>query len=140
MLQVKLLETSFEKVKPQADAFVNSFYDNLFNLYPETKPLFANSDMEKQKEKLLKSLSAVILNLRYPTQLEESLKGLGTRHVKYGTLPEHYPLVGSALLMSFEQLLGDDWTEELQMAWIEAYDAITEIMLSGAEYTTGGSP
>jgi hypothetical protein len=29
-LQVTLLETSFEHIKPQADAFVGSFYGNLF--------------------------------------------------------------------------------------------------------------
>ena len=36
-LQVELLEQSFEAIKPQADNFVNSFYDNLFTANPEAK-------------------------------------------------------------------------------------------------------
>jgi hypothetical protein len=48
-LQVELLESSFEKVKPQANEFVSSFYDNLFTDYPAAKPLFSHTNMAKQE-------------------------------------------------------------------------------------------
>ncbi|MEM9538153.1 MAG: globin family protein [Cyanobacteria bacterium P01_E01_bin.42] len=134
-LAAELLETSFEKIKPQADEFVNSFYANLFTANPEAKPLFSHTDMAGQKKKLLASLVLVVENVRKPDVLTESLKGLGSRHVKYGALPEHYPLVGNALLATFEQYLGMDWTEEVKQAWVKAYGVITEIMLSGADYS-----
>lgn len=134
-LQVEILENSFEKVKPQANAFVSSFYNNLFADYPEAQPLFEDTDMEKQGGKLLQSLVLVIENLRKPDALSNALKGLGARHVKYGALPEHYPLVGSTLLKTFEQYLGDAWTEDVQQAWVDAYGAITTIMLEGADYS-----
>ncbi|MGR3277154.1 globin family protein [Acaryochloris marina NIES-2412] len=134
-LQVELLESSFEKVKPQANEFVSSFYHNLFTDYPAAQPLFEGTDMEKQGGKLLQSLVLVIENLRKPDALSNALKGLGARHVKYGALPEHYPLVGSTLLKTFEQYLGDAWTEEVQSAWVDAYGAITTIMLDGADYS-----
>ena len=133
-LQVELLENSFEKVKPVADEFVNSFYTNLFTMYPEAKPLFDTTDMEAQKKKLLASLVLVVENLRKPEVLGDSLKGLGARHVKYGALPEHYPLVGNALLTTFEQHLNSEWTEEVKGAWVDAYGAITTLMLEGADY------
>lgn len=133
-LKVSLLEESFEKIKPQANEFVVSFYDNLFTDYPAAKPLFAHANMEQQGKKLLMSLVFVIDNLRQPEALAGALKGLGARHVKYGALPEHYPLVGSSLLKTFGQYLGPDWTPTVQQAWIDAYGAITEIMLEGADY------
>ncbi len=133
-LQVELLEQSFESVKPVANAFVDSFYENLFSDYPESKPLFKTTKMEEQKQKLLSSLVLVIENLRNPGALEAALKGLGARHVKYGTLPEHYPLVGNSLLKTFEQYLKESWTDEVKQAWVDAYGAITTLMLSGAEY------
>jgi len=34
-LQVEVLEQSFDEVKPRADEFVNSFYNNLFTANPE---------------------------------------------------------------------------------------------------------
>ena len=134
-LQVELLEESFEKVKPQADDFVTSFYDNLFTAHPEAKPLFTSTDMAEQKKKLLASLILVVENLRKPDSLSGALKGLGAKHVKYGALPEHYPLVGEALLTTFEQYLQQDWTSEVKQAWVDAYGAITELMLSGADYS-----
>lgn len=134
-LQVELLENSFEKVKPQANEFVASFYHHLFTDYPEAQPLFEGTDMEKQGGKLLQSLVLVIENLRKPDALSNALKGLGARHVKYGALPEHYPLVGATLLKTFEQYLGEAWTEEVQTAWVDAYGAITTIMLDGADYS-----
>ena len=134
-LQVELLEQSFEEIKPNADEFVNSFYENLFTANPEAKPLFETTDMEAQKKKLLNSLVLVVDNLRMPDVLNQALRGLGARHVKYGALPEHYPLVGSALLTTFEQYLGDKWTPDVKQAWVDAYGAISQIMLDGADYS-----
>lgn len=134
-LQVELLESSFESVKPQANEFVNSFYDNLFTDNPEAKPLFEHTDMASQKKMLLNSLVMVVENLRQPDVLDKALRGLGARHVKYGALPEHYPLVGGALLKTFEQYLGEKWTPKVKDAWVGAYGAISEIMLDGADYS-----
>ena len=134
-LQVELLEQSFAEITPNAEEFVNSFYENLFTANPEAKPLFANTNMAEQKKKLLNSLVLVVQNLRMPDVLNSSLRGLGARHVKYGALPEHYPLVGSALLTTFEQYLGDKWTPDVKQAWVDAYGAISEIMLDGADYS-----
>ena len=134
-LQVEVLEKSFDEIKPQASEFVNSLYDNLFTVNPEAKPLFDTTDMEAQKKKLLNSLVLVVDNLRKPDTLNGALKGLGARHVKYGALPAHYPLVGGALLTTFEQYLKDKWTPEVKQAWVDAYGAISEIMLDGADYS-----
>ena len=134
-LQVELLEQSFESVKPHANEFVDSFYQNLFTAHPEAKPLFEHTDMAKQKKMLLNSLVMVVENLRQPDVLDKALRGLGARHVKYGALPEHYPLVGGALLTTFGQYLQEKWTPEVQQAWTGAYGAISEIMLDGADYS-----
>lgn len=134
-LQVELLEQSFEGIKPHADSFVTSFYENLFTANPEAKPLFDTTDMEAQKKKLLSSLVLVVENLRKPDVLDGALRGLGARHVKYGALPEHYPLVGNALLTTFGQYLKEQWTPEVKQAWVDAYGAISEIMLDGADYS-----
>jgi len=133
-LSFELIEQSFQKVKPKAQEFASSFYRNLFVANPELKPLFAHKNMEEQKEKLINSLVLVVLNIRYPKNLKDALQGLGARHVQYGTLPEHYPMVGNALLKTFKQYLKEDWTEELKQAWIDAYDHISTLMLEGAEY------
>lgn len=132
-LNVELLEQSFERIKPRADEFVASFYDNLFTAYPQVKPLFANTEMEKQQKKLLNALVLVVENLRNPSALETVLSALGSRHIGYGSLPEMYPAVGQVLLLTFEQYLQDGWTPELKQAWTDAYAAIATQMLQGSE-------
>jgi hemoglobin-like flavoprotein len=133
-LNVELLEQSFESVKGRGDEFTAQFYATLFSDYPTVKPLFDNAHMEEQGKKLFASLVLVVDALRQPEALEGALKGLGTRHVKYGVLPEHYPMVGSSLLKTFEVVLGTDWTADVKQAWADAYSAVTQLMLKGADY------
>ncbi|MEH2096593.1 pentapeptide repeat-containing protein [Nostoc sp.] len=131
-LNVEVLEQSFEKVKPRADEFAASFYDNLFQAHPEMKPLFTKTDMKNQEKKLLSSLVLVVENLRNPEALEPVLKALGARHVGYGAIPKYYGPVGEALLLTFEQYLVENWTPEVKKAWLDAFRAITGLMLKGA--------
>ena len=131
-LNIELLEQSFEKIKPRADEFAASFYENLFTGHPELKPLFAKTDIAKQQKKLLSALVLVVENLRNPEALGQVLNALGARHIGYGVIPKYYGPVGEALLMSFEQYLQQDWTPEVKQAWVDAYRAITALMLKGA--------
>lgn len=133
-LNVDLLEQSFALVAPRADDLVATFYENLFADYPDSRALFEHTDMTKQKQMLKGGLVLVVENLRKPDVLSNALKGLGARHVKYGALPAHYPLVGNSLLKTLEQYAGEAWTSEVKEAWVGAYGAITELMLEGADY------
>ncbi len=133
-LNVELLEQSFESVKGSGAEFAEQFYANLFSDHPTVKPLFDSTHMEAQGQKLFDSLVLVADALRQPEVLGSALRGLGTRHVKYGALPEHYPMVGGSLLKTFEAVLGTDWTAEVQQAWVDASGAVTELMLEGADY------
>ncbi len=135
-LQIELLETSFQMIAPRGEAFVTAFYERLFTNYPQTRAFFASTNMKEQRKKLLGALILVIQNLRKPEVLTSALKGLGHRHVEYGVRPEHYPIVGTILLETFADFLGDDWTPEYHDAWVQAYEAICSIMLEGASMAT----
>jgi hemoglobin-like flavoprotein len=134
MLDVETLERSFEAVQAVDRDFAGAFYTNLLGNYPEIKPLFANTRMDEQGNHLFDSLKFVVANLRKGEVLEKTLKGLGTRHVKYGVLPQHYPLVGESLLTTMASFAGDAWTPTVEQAWVDAYTAIVTIMLEGADY------
>ena len=139
-LQIELLETSFQKITPRGEAFVTAFYERLFMNYPQTRAFFDSTNMKEQRKKLLGALILVIQNLKKPEVLKSALQGLGQRHVAYGVLPEHYPIVGTILLETFADFLGDDWTPEYHDAWAQAYEAVCSIMLEGAEAAPGLLP
>jgi hemoglobin-like flavoprotein len=129
-LNIELLESSFARL--EEDRFTNHFYTILFADYPQLKPLFANTLMEEQSKKLFKSLALVVENLQKPDMLTEALQKLGTRHITYKVLPEHYSMVGKTLLKTFAICLEDKWNTDLELAWIDAYTAVTELMLAEA--------
>ena len=131
-LQIELLESSFQAIAPCGEAFVRTFYERLFTSFPQTRAFFASTDMKEQRKKLLGALALVIRNLRKPEVLTSALQGLGQRHVSYGVLPEHYPIVGAVLLETFADLLGERWTPAYHEAWVQAYEAVCALMLQGA--------
>lgn len=131
--QVELVERSFEKVKPHAPEFSASFYQNLFRSNPKLRSMFRNADMEKQQQKLISALVLLVGNVRNPDLLVPILQDLGARHKGYGVIETHYPTIGAALLQTFEQYLKEDWTEDVQQAWTDTFEAIAQIMLEGAE-------
>jgi len=134
-LNVELLESSFAQVKENSLEFTERFYTVLFADYPEVQPLFANTPMEKQRKQLFQSLVFTVNNLRQPDALSSALKGLGTRHVQYGVLPLHYPMVGNSLLKAFKLTLDAAWTADVQQAWTDAYGVVAQLMLEGADYS-----
>ena len=131
LLEADLLENSYNQIKPNADSFAASFYKNLFTMYPQTQPLFANVNMQTQQQMLWSALTLIVRNLRKPELFKQTLQSLGCRHLRYGAAKEHYPLVKEALLKTFQDYLQEEWTPEMRKAWIQAYDAIAEIMLQG---------
>lgn len=51
-LNVELLESSFAQIKVNSSEVTKQFYTVLFTDYPEVQPLFANTNMEKQRKQL----------------------------------------------------------------------------------------
>ena len=62
-----------------------------------------------------------------------ALEELGARHVKYGVIEDHYPIVGEALLTTLESALGDSWTPTVQEGWTFIYTFVSNTMIKGAK-------
>ena len=131
-LNIDALEASFDQVAPQGDELVELFYERLFAVAPAVRPLFAGTDFRRQKGMLLAALVLLRKSLRYLDAVTPTLRHLGSRHVRYGALPEHYPVVGQALIASMAEIAGDAWTLEYELAWTEAYAVVSGAMLDGA--------
>jgi len=129
--QVTLVQESFAKVVPIADQAAVIFYDRLFEVAPQVKPMFTG-DMAEQRRKLMAMLSTVVAGLSRLETILPAASALATRHVTYGAQPAHYPVVGSALLWTLEKGLGEAWTPDVADAWTEAYGTLSGYMISQA--------
>jgi len=131
-LNLEALETSFDLVAPRGDELMAEFYARLFEAAPAVRPLFPD-DMRRQKTMLLGALVLLRKSLRDLDAIVPKLRELGARHVAYGAQPEHYPVVGMALIGSMAVIAGDAWKPVYVTAWTEAFELVAATMLEGAE-------
>lgn len=129
--QVSLVQDSFKKVVPIADTAADLFYDRLFTIAPDVKPLFP-VDLREQKKKLITMLATAVTNLHQVEAILPAVQSLGKRHVAYGVTAQHYEPVGAALLWTLEQGLGSDFTPPVKAAWTEAYTTLACAMQEAA--------
>lgn len=132
-LNINALETSFDHIASRGDELVDVFYGRLFAVAPGVEPLFAGTDLRRQKAMLLAALVLLRRSLRDLDSVTPKLRDMGARHVRYGAQPEHYPVVGEVLIASMAEIAGDAWTVEHELAWTEALAVVAGAMLDGAD-------
>ncbi|MEY2818504.1 MAG: globin family protein [Chloroflexota bacterium] len=131
--QKKLVQETWEKVVPIAETAAELFYGRLFEIDPELKPLFKQTDMKEQKMKLLQMLGMAVKGLDNLEQLVPAVENLGRRHVGYGVKDSHYDTVGDALLWTLEKGLGEAFTPEVMEAWTQTYITLATVMKNASE-------
>ena len=129
--QAKLVQDSFAKVAPISEQAAAIFYDRLFEVAPAVKAMFP-ADMKEQRKKLMATLAVVVNALSNLESVLPAASALAKRHVNYGAKPEHYPVVGGALLWTLEKGLGEAWTPDVADAWTAAYGTLSGYMISEA--------
>ena len=129
--QVTIIKSNFAQVVGQKEAVGLMFYDRLFVIAPEVKPLF-KGDLKAQSRKLMDTLALAIGMLRDMPTLVTTLEGLAKRHVAYGVKDEHYAKVGEALLWTLEKGLGPAFTADAKSAWTALYGAVSYVMRKAA--------
>ena len=129
--QITLVQESFAKVAPISDQAAVLFYDRLFEVAPPVRAMFPE-DLTEQRKKLMGMLAAVVGGLSNLDTVLPAASALAKRHVNYGAKPEHYPVVGAALLWTLEKGLGEAWTPEVAEAWTAAYGTLSGYMISEA--------
>jgi hemoglobin-like flavoprotein len=129
--QIKAIQDSFARVAPMSEQAAALFYERLFEIAPNVKPLF-HGDMKEQGRKLMATLAVVVNGLRNLESTLPAASALAKRHVDYGVKAADYAPVGAALLWTLEKGLGAQWTPELAAAWGSAYTILSEYMIGEA--------
>jgi hemoglobin-like flavoprotein len=131
-LDLDALETSFDLVAPRGEELVSLFYARLFAAAPAVRPLFAGTDLRRQRSMLLAALVLLRKSLRDLDAIVPTLRELGRRHVGYGARPEHYPVVAAVLIASMAEIAGLAWQPHHERAWAAALKVVAGAMLEGA--------
>jgi methyl-accepting chemotaxis protein len=129
--QIALVQASFARVEPIADAAAAMFYERLFALDPSLVRLF-KGDRVAQGRKLMQMIGAAVRGLGDLDRLVPVVRQLGARHVGYGVQPAHYDTVGAALLWTLDKGLGAAFTPDVRSAWTAVYGVLADTMQAAA--------
>ena len=124
---IKKSWTSLNKLDPNLVGDI--FYSKLFFENPELRKMFP-PDMEGQYKKLVDMLDTIVARLENLDELKGDIVAMAKRHNGYGVKPEHYNLVGKALLYTLQKGLNKEWTDEVRSAWINCYSILSCTMIT----------
>jgi hemoglobin-like flavoprotein len=129
--QVRLVQDSFALVAPQAEAFVARFYEALFEQYPATRTLFAQSRFAMTQKQVLSAFVLAIQGMDNPDKVAPVLMRLGARHVRFGVLPSYLAMFERPALVALREFTKDAWNDELERAWQVGLRTVIGLMQQG---------
>ncbi|KAL9422316.1 hypothetical protein AB3S75_034561 [Citrus x aurantiifolia] len=125
---------------PQGNIPENSlrFFSTVLEIAPAAKGMFSflrDSDVIPQNNPKLKAHAVKVFKMTRESaiQLREkgkvtvadtTLKYLGSVHLKNGVLDPHFEVVKEALLRAIKEAVGEKWRDDMNCAWVEAYDQL----------------
>lgn len=122
-----LITESFTRIAPISEKVAEVFYNRLFEIAPDTKPLFKTTDMTEQGRKMMQTIATAVGAVYTLDAIAPEMEALGKRHIAYGVTAEQYDHIGDALIWAMEQSLGEDFSPETSAAWKKVYALIAGI-------------
>ena len=121
----KLLVTqTFYQIMSISDRAATKFYNRLFEIAPESKPMFDDTNMIEMRKKFIDMIATVVYSLDSIEQVKQAIRQLGERHKEYGVDKPDYDKVREAFLWMLKNELSTEYTSEVQQAWETVYDWI----------------
>lgn len=129
--QKRLVQASFEQVKPAGDVATRLFFGCLFEFEPDLEVLFTG-DAEEQGRKLMQMVELAVEGLDKLHELVPTLLALGSRHAALGVAEHDYISARRALLWTLDRVLGAAFTPEVRESWSTVYDLLADTARAGA--------
>ncbi|XP_024973473.1 non-symbiotic hemoglobin 2-like [Cynara cardunculus var. scolymus] len=136
--QEALVKESWGIMKEDIPSLSLYLYIQILDIFPEAKGLFSflkdtdeipqnNPKLKFHAVKVFKMVCESAIQLREKGEVVISgstLKSLGSVHLQKGIADPHFEVVKEALLRTVEKAVGEKWSEDMKLAWSEAYDQL----------------
>ncbi|PBJ10156.1 NO-inducible flavohemoprotein [Flavobacterium sp. ACN6] len=129
--QKELIKATIPILRSSGEDLTNYFYARMFTHHPELRNMFnmGNQANGRQKSALANAVLAYAENIDNPEVLIGVLKGIGTKHRSLNIQPDQYKIVGTHLIASIGEVVGDAATPEILDAWRTAFYQLAQIMI-----------
>ncbi|KRB56673.1 NO-inducible flavohemoprotein [Flavobacterium sp. Root186] len=130
--QKELIKATIPILRASGEDLTNYFYARMFKHHPELRNMFnmGNQANGRQKSALANAVLAYAENIDDPSVLIGVLKGIGTKHRSLNIQPEQYKIVGTHLIASIGEVVGEAATLPILEAWTVAFYELADIMIN----------
>lgn len=128
---IDIVKSTAPILDQHAETLTRHFYKRMFSHNPEVAPFFnqANQQAGTQQRALAGAICAYAANIDNLEVLGGAVELIAQKHASLMIKPEHYPIVGTNLLASIREVLGDGATDEVITAWGKAYNFLAQILI-----------
>ncbi|NUR29177.1 MAG: hypothetical protein HOV83_25615, partial [Catenulispora sp.] len=136
---LKLVRQGFAAVTARPDVFTAALYEDFLTSHPRYQRYFVG-DPAKRDERTLEIAARVVAELDRPGALLPSLRRLALEYRKYGVREPHYRAFAGSVMTALERTIGDAWTYEAAVAWVDELTMVASAMLGIAAEADGQGP
>lgn len=107
-----------------SESLLAETYLRFFKVCPEAESLWEKDD-PSSRAKMFNSIVLTIMdNLTRPEIFEKNLQSDVKEHNEYGVSGEMYGLFFCSLIDALKETLGDDFSQDMELAWKRQFDQI----------------
>ena len=133
----RLVQSSWRAVEPNAARLVELAVLHLVSIAPSVRSRLDGATLPLVCQRIAGMLGRLVETLDEPKQFVPLAISLGRENPDRGLTAKLYPAMGEALIFALHLQLGDAFTVELQMAWLEFDRLVCAIMQRGELSKTG---
>jgi len=100
----------------------------------DERNIYESPALRKLFSKYMNAIGCTVAGLNDFSKLVPMLRALGARHIGYGVSERHWPILGKALMLTLQDVLGDAFTSEVESAWMMVYGFMSSIMIEGLRH------
>ena len=128
---IDLVKSTVPLLEEAGTVVTEHFYKRMFRDDPQVKHIFnmSNQHSGRQQFALFSTIVAYAKYLDTPEVLEEMVERIAHKHTSMNILEEHYPIVGHHFIESLRELLPEQFTSEVEDAWVLAYQKLASIFI-----------
>lgn len=137
---IELVKSTVPLLEQGGTAITEHFYTRMFANNPELKHIFnmSNQHTNKQRIALFEAILAYAKNIENISVLQAAVERIAQKHTSFNIQPQHYDIVGLHLIETMRELLGNQFSADIEQAWKTAYSVLANVFIQREEeiYTT----
>jgi nitric oxide dioxygenase len=129
---IEVIKSTIPILEEHGVILTEYFYNRMFENNPEVKPYFNPTHQadSTQPKALAASICAYAKNIENLDALGSAVELIAQKHTSLMVSAEQYPIVGENLLCSISEVLQLPMTDDVIIAWGEAYHLLATILIN----------